>query len=168
MNNWGCPTNYQCRYSDAAFAEMESDTSIDQGHIAKPEGVGETDVSPAGTTFDITGEASSIATGDEVYYIGATRGWRTAEVDDDCSYYTVKYRVRIICVGRAVLDDGGASLASGDSGGPVMAPDGGNDVDLVGTIFARSGSTVFYFSRLGYIYLELGSSASWDSCTSGC
>ena len=167
INHWMCPENYGCRYSDAAFADLESGFSLDVGHVAQPEDIRETDVSPAGTTFEITREASGVSVDDEVYYIGATTGWRTGEVRDDCTYFRVKYRVRIICVGRAVINDGGLYPTGGDSGGPVIAPDSGDEVDLVGTVFARSGSQ-FYFSKVGYIYMELGSSATWDSCTSGC
>ena len=96
INHWMCPENYGCRYSDAAFADLESGFSLDVGHVAQPEDIRETDVSPAGTTFEITREASGVSVDDEVYYIGATTGWRTGEVRDDCTYF----RVRIICVGR--------------------------------------------------------------------
>ena len=62
ISNWRCPDGYRCRYSDAAFADMESGVSLDLGQVAKPEGVGENDVSPVGTSFEITREASGIST----------------------------------------------------------------------------------------------------------
>ena len=49
-----CPSGWVCRYSDAAFAQLDSDMSLDLGEVAKPEEVGATDVDPAGTTFTIT------------------------------------------------------------------------------------------------------------------
>ena len=55
INHSQCPSGWSCRFSDAAFAELDSDESLDLGEIAKPEDIGETDVDPAGTTFEITG-----------------------------------------------------------------------------------------------------------------
>lgn len=94
-------------------------------------------------------------------------------VTDDDTHFTVKVPdgssdgIRIIRVGSAMLDNGGQIPAHGDSGAPVVAPDTGDDVDLVGALFARDGNQ-FLFSKIGYIYLELGSSYTWDSCVSGC
>ena len=174
ISNSQCPTGYKCRYSDAAFADAVSEQTLDLGHVAKPESVGSLRVDPAGTTFEITREASGIRTGDTVYYIGATRGWRTAVVQDDCDYFQVssyipgiREGVRIICVGLALPNDGQPDPASGDSGGPVISPATGDDVNLVGTVFGRTYSH-FYFSKVGYIYLELGRSDVWNSCVSGC
>ena len=169
-----CPTGYKCRYSDAAFANAVSGQTLDLGHVAKPESVRSLRVDPAGTTFEITRETSSIDVGDTIYYIGATRGWRTAIVQDDCDYFLVRSYIpgiregiRIICVGRGLSNDGGPNPASGDSGGPVIAPGTGDNVGLVGTVFGRKYSQ-FYFSKVSYIYLELGRSATWNSCVSGC
>ena len=166
-----CPEGYRCRYSDAAYAKLDSGKSLDLGHVAKPEGVGETDVSPPGTTFEIIREASGIGTGDEVYYVGATQGWRTGDVLDDCTYFDVPgmVRVRIICVGFAVVNDGGGWPSGGDSGAAVIASDDDEDVevDLVGMLFGRNAGT-FYFAKLGFIYYELGASKTWNSCTSSC
>ncbi len=170
-----CPYNYVCRYSDSAFAEAESGTSLDLGHVAQPEAVLEIDVNPVGSTFEITGEESSISIGDEVYYIGARTGWRTATVTDDNTYFEIKRPwppserdgVRIIHVARAVIDDGGQVPTPGDSGAPVVAPNTGDDVDLVGTVFANLGNQID-LSKIGYIYMDLGNSVTWDSCVSGC
>jgi hypothetical protein len=107
-------------------------------------------VNPVGSTFEITREESSISEGDDVYYIGATQGWRTGVVTDDDTYYTVKVPdgssdgIRIIRVGRAILDDGGQIPAHGDSGAPVVSPDTGDDVDLVGSVFARDGNQFLF------------------------
>ena len=43
-----CPDGWNCRYSDAAFAELDSDKSLDLAGVAKPKGVVEPDVDPAG------------------------------------------------------------------------------------------------------------------------
>lgn len=171
-DNDQCPEDYRCRYSDAAFAKLDSGQSLDLGHVAKPEGVGETDVFPDGTTFEIIREASGV--GDEIYYVGATEGWRTGDVIDDCTYFQVRPPVgsdgiRIICVGHAVVNDGGGWPSGGDSGATVIASDDEEDVevDLVGVLFGRN-SAQFYFARVGFIYYELGASETWNSCTSEC
>ena len=173
MEHEDCPDNYICRYSDSAFAEMESGQDIDRGHIAKPEEVRETDVDPAGTTFEIDSESSGISRDDIVHYIGARRGWRTAEVIDDCAYYSIRpplYDIlgeRIVCTGLAMPNDGGYAPGGGDSGAPVFLPGDDNEVELAGVLFARTGSA-FHFGKIGLVYWELGASETWNSCTSGC
>ena len=167
-----CPTGWKCRYSDAAFAELESDVSLDLGEIAKPKGTGELDVDPIGTTFEITSE-SSTSIGDVIYYIGRTRGWQTAEVIDTCGYAIMDphNNVRIICIATARVTGSSDDPAGGDSGAPVIRPDTGSKVKLLGTLFAGGlgpYSDEFDFSPIGNIYLDLGHSSSWDSCRSGC
>ena len=60
--------------------------------------------------------------------------------------------------------------SGGDSGAPVIKLDAGNNVKLLGTLFGSSTSNPdeFVFSKIGYIYMELGQSSTWDSCVSGC
>ena len=58
-----CPHNYLCRYSDAAYAELDSDEDLDLGMIARPEDYGETDVNPAYETFEVVYERSSFSVG---------------------------------------------------------------------------------------------------------
>ena len=99
-----CPSNFRCRYSDAAFAEMD-DVSIDRGEIAKPDAVGSTEVDPAYETFDVNSDSGSFSVGDEVHYVGKRTGWRTGEVTHTCT--DLVYRdpqgdtpgVKVICVG---------------------------------------------------------------------
>ena len=117
MNHSQCPSDYRCRYSDAAFAEITSSQSIDLGRIAKPEAINETDVSPAGTTFRITSEGG-FGIGDDIYYIGREEGWQTAEVTDTCDYSTIRTSlqgtgIRIICVGERTTRLGPGGRAGG-------------------------------------------------------
>ena len=163
-----CPSGWSCRYSDAAFAELDSDESLDLGEIAKPKGVNETDVDPVGTTFDITAEAVSPNVGDDIYYIGIGNGWQTAEVLETCYTADIGNNVNIICVGRAKVTGASPNPSHGDSGAPVIKPTTGNNVKLLGTLFAGNNTGEFVFSRLGYIYMELGNSVTWDTCVSGC
>ena len=52
-----CPYSFKCRYSDAAFADMDGEVDIDLGNIAKPESVNSRSVSPAGTVYEINKRA---------------------------------------------------------------------------------------------------------------
>ena len=89
MNHEQCEENYFCRYSDAAYAELDDEEELDLGKIAKPTGFLETDVDPEGTTFSITMEGS-VSVGDTVQYVGRTTGWQAARVTDTCAYSTLK------------------------------------------------------------------------------
>ena len=170
FNYAACPDGYECRHSDAAFADIESDESLDLGEIAKPEGIGETDVDPAGATFDITSDTGGFSARDEIYYIGRVGGWYTAEVLDTCAKAYVGDNVGILCVGKARVTGSSPDPSNGDSGAPVVKLDTGNDVELLGTMFGISTAhpDVFFFSKIGNIYMELGSSSTWDSCVSNC
>lgn len=59
MDHPQCEENYFCRYSDAAFAELDEDEDLDLGKIAQPTDVEETEVDPEETTFSITRGAVS-------------------------------------------------------------------------------------------------------------
>ena len=130
-----CPSGWVCRFSDAAFAELDSDMSLDRGKIAKPIGLNETDVNPAGTTFAITSESSTVSTGDVVYYIGRAGGWRTAEVINACDTVSFPPNVKIICSATARVTGSSDDPAAGDSGAPVFKPGTGNNVELMGILF---------------------------------
>lgn len=169
MDHDQCALGYRCRYSDAAFAELDDDKNLDLGKIAKPRAVDDREVNPAGTTFSITSDSGTFRVGDDVYFVGRTSGWQEARVTETCTYATTKQRPsgrRFVCVGEArVTSDGDAE--KGDSGAPVFINTSGNNVRLVGSVFAGSGGT-FKFSKLGLIYYELGASEVWNTCTSGC
>lgn len=168
-----CPSNYRCRYSDAAFAEMDG-VSIDRGEIAKPDAVGSTDVDPAYETFDVNRDSGSFVVGDEVNYVGKASGWRTGDVTHTCT--DLVYRkpqgstpgIKVICVGKADVTDGHGAPIHGDSGAPVFIRNSGDDVELIGNMVGKDVGLNFIFSKLGFIYYELDSSANWRSCTSGC
>lgn len=169
----GCVLYYECRWSDSAFATLDSDDDIDRGKIAKPTDINETDVDPAGSTFSITSDSGSFSRGTDIYYIGRVEGLQSARITDTCVDTITKLRrglewgVMIRCAGGATMTNGSEGPSRGDSGAPVVIHTSGNNVKLIGTMFAGSTSR-FMFSRLGLIYYELGSSSSWDSCVSGC
>jgi len=164
-----CAEGYVCRYSDAAFVQM-TDGGIHRGKIAKPTKIGKTKVSPAGTTFSVTSDSGGFFQNDVIYYVGRSEGWQKAKVLDTCTFKEVVNDViRVICVGRARVTEGGGPSA-GDSGAPVFKITSDSNVELVGMLFAGDldEDDVFYFSTLGHIYNELGPRDSWKSCTSGC
>lgn len=78
----------------------------------------------------------------------------------------LEWGLMIRCAGAATMTNSSEDPSNGDSGSPVVIPTSGNNVELIGTMFA-GGSSGFKFSRPGLIYCELGSSSSWDSCVSG-
>ena len=167
-----CVYNHVCRYSDAAYAELDGDEDLDLGGIAEPVGYNSTDVNPAYNTLSITKEEPYFSIGDEVEFIGRTSGWEKAEIVHTCAAAQVKGPLLgnpgniILCAGKAEPLPGYNGPNEGDSGAPVFVRNG-NNVELLGTLF-YGGSQGFYFSKIGNIYRELGSSVSWDTCTSGC
>ena len=171
-NSWRCPDGYECRYSDAAFAKMVDGKYIDQGEIAQPEALGEDDVDPAGSTFEVTSDTGGFSYNEEIHWVGYRSGWQAATVEDTCDHFEyIPGSHRLICVGLATVNDGSDAPRDGDSGAPVFKLDGDNgDVELVGTLFARNieNSDQFFFSPVGNIYLDLGPSLTWDSCVSSC
>ena len=69
--------------------------------------------------------------------------------------------IRIVCVGRAEPKRGSDNAAKSDSGGPVVEPDPGSNVELAGTVFSgESGGARFYFSKIRFLYWELDSGAT--------
>ena len=91
---------------------------------------------------------------------------------DTCSAATVRPAYDsetgrgIICTGKAVVTSG-SGVIPGDSGAPVISPISGDGVELLGTLFSGH-SNWLHFTKLGLIYYELDSPATWDSCVSGC
>ena len=158
-----CIPRHYCRWSDAAFAELRNDEDIDLGHIGKPEDEGEYTVYPVGTIFEIVGELGTVSESDELYLIGKTLGWVTGEVVDDCARADVIVTPYINVCTVKVQMTGGHTTAGGDSGGPWVKFDTGNDVELAG-IHTGADASYRYFSAIGFIYLELGPSSTWNSC----
>ena len=169
----GCYPYYKCRYSDSAFAQLDSEDDIDLGKIAKPEAINETDVDPAGTTFRVTSDSGAFFLNNDIYYISRVNGWQTARVTDTCVDTITKLNEglewghMILCAGGARVTGSSPNPTNTESGSPVVIPTTGNNVKLIGTLFAGS-SNRFKFSRIGSIYYELDPSSSWNSCVSGC
>ncbi len=116
--------------------------------------------------YSITSDGDYVAVNTGVHFVGATSGLQGGGVQSTCTraFYT---NDRTILCQNLVKN---TSVDHGDSGAPVFRisdyPDTG-DVDLLGIVVARSGSSKYYYSPIGNIYDELGdSSDTWDSCDS--
>ena len=164
--------DYLCRYSDAAYAELDSDEDLDLGHIAEPEDYNTIEVSPAYDTLEIDSDSGAFSVGDEIEFIGRTSGWEKGIVTHTCFDIIVEDpqfgdpdKV-VVCAGEFEAAPGYDGPDSGDSGGPVFIRDG-NNVELIGTIFFEEYG-MFYFSRIGYIYYDLDTYATWGTCIFGC
>ena len=62
--------DYLCRYSDAAYAELDSDEDLDLdlGHIAEPEDYNTIEVNPAYDTLEIDPDSGAFSVDDEWEY----------------------------------------------------------------------------------------------------
>ena len=164
--------DYICRYSDAAYAELDSDEDLDLGHIAEPEDYNTIEVSPAYDTLEINSDSGNFRRNEEIEVIGRTTGWQKGIVTDTCTFVIVKEPAFgnpgkvVVCAGAFRPASGFDGPSHGDSGGPVFKRDG-NDVQLLGTLFYL-GINRYYFSKTGYIYYDLDWTAHWDTCTAGC
>ena len=172
VDNYLCTDSHRCRYSDAAYVLLDSGEDLDLGMIAEPEDYNETDVDPSYETIGIAAEQAGFSVGQEIEFIGRTSGWEKAEITSTCAAVEVEVPLlgypgtRILCSGEAEPLAGFDGPDPGDSGAPVFIRDG-DEVKLIGTIFSGD-SFNFHFSNIGFIYYELGPTATWDTCTSGC
>ena len=161
----GCPQGDICRRSDSAFITLDSGVSQNIGRIAKTTGLGSTTVDHT-SGYSITSDGHSVAVNTGVHFVGATSGLQGGRVQSTCTraFYT---NDRTMLCQNLVKN---TSADHGDSGAPVFRitdyPDTG-DVDLLGIVVAKSGSSKYYYSPIGNIYDELGdASDTWDSCDS--
>lgn len=145
---------------------------MDLGHIAEPENYNTIEVNPAYDTLEIDSDSGSFSVDDEIEFIGRTSGWEKGIVTHTCFDIIVEDPLFgdpgkvVLCTGEFEAAPGYDGPDSGDSGGPVFIRDG-NNAELIGTIFFEE-SGMFYFSRIGYIYYDLDTYATWDTCTIGC
>ena len=90
--------------------------------------------------------------GQVVNKVGRTTGWSQGQVTATCTNTNVSgSNITELC-----QDFVSASVGSGDSGSPVFAISGGDNVTLLGILWGGSGSSSFVFSPLSNIKGELG------------
>lgn len=165
-NIYGCPSGYQCRYSDAALVSIDQvSTSVgwDFGGIARttyravlPDIYGSLTRDSYNPTFQIRYVSSDIFVGDFAEKVGRTTGWTGGDVTSTC--YTVQiYPHAFPCQVRV-----SAGVGRGDSGSPVFWQSSSGSYLLFGILhageieFSDGTGRIFYFSKWKDVDHELG------------
>ncbi len=162
----GCTDSDGCRHSDSAFVEFSSGVKYNRGWIAKPSSDWGTSVDPDTAHYSITRDYGVAMVGDEVLKVGRSTGRTRGDVSrvcfksDDAS--NTQWIGTYLCQTRV-----GVSANTGDSGSPVFTVQNGDRVRLAGILTHRTTSS-YNYSPLGRVFLDLGSTSTWDVCTSGC
>lgn len=149
----GCPKGKLCRYSDAAYAALDSSATATLGGLAKTTGPNNGALDIAGS-FTILGEAAGNAlAGERLNKVGRTTGWSQGKVTNTCVNTGVS-GTRIV---RLCQDFVSARVGAGDSGSPVFKILSGDNVQLNGILWGGNTSgTTFVFSPLSNVERELG------------
>ena len=147
----GCPAGRLCRRADASRARYDvAATNVAFGKIAKTARPSKGSLGITGQ-YSITAEDEAVA-GQVVNKVGRTTGWSQGQVTATCTNTNVSgSNITELC-----QDFVSASVGSGDSGSPVFAISGGDNVTLLGILWGGSGSSSFVFSPLSNIKGELG------------
>jgi hypothetical protein len=152
----GCPSGRRCRRSDASRARYASGTTSTLGRIARTSGANNGSITITGN-FNITAEGSATV-GQTVHKIGRTTGWTRGSVAGTCAHVNVSgSNITQLC--QTLVS---AGVGGGDSGSPVFRRQGTtNNVTLVGILWGGSGSTLYVFSPISNIEMELGALATF-------
>ncbi|HEY0024723.1 MAG TPA: hypothetical protein VGB24_17540 [Longimicrobium sp.] len=154
----GCPANRTCRRSDAALVRYNAGVdTAGYGYIARTtSSLGSITISDASPNFRIIGEKPYPSGGEVVDKVGQETGWTYASVQVTCK--TINFWLNNADTGKSFICQDGTNLTAreGDSGAPVFALAGGNDVTLFGVLVGGDGTYV-YFSAMQNIEAELGS-----------
>jgi hypothetical protein len=147
----GCPSGRRCRRSDASRARYASGTTSTLGRIARTNAANNGSITITGN-FNITAEGSA-SVGQTVHKIGRTTGWTRGSVTGTCVNVNVSgSNITQLCQTLVTAGVGG-----GDSGSPVFRRQGTtNNVTLVGILWGGSGTTLYVFSPISKIEMELG------------
>ena len=143
--------------------------SYDVGKIARTEArfplSGSKTIDSSDPYWKITAEGGFPSERDLMEAMGGTNnGWSEGLVYNTCADIETKPGYWARCQYR-VTDSG---PGDGDSGGPVfeITDEDESEVTLHGIIVGGNAS-YYMFSGLGYIYMELGPSETWDTCYGG-
>ena len=150
-----CPRGRKCRRSDANFSRSQGQRAVTIGQIARTTGIGSLEIDSSNPTFTITGEgvAADKATVDKV---GRTTGWTRGTVSGTCVNTGVSGST-IVLLCQTCVTGSGVIVQGGDSGSPVFASAGGNNVTLLGGLWGGNQSgTQFVYSPIANIEAELG------------
>ncbi|MDA8020781.1 MAG: S1 family peptidase [Thermoanaerobaculia bacterium] len=146
-----CYPGWQCRFSDAAFVDYDSNSTDDFGRIARPTCVNCSSVSVGSSTFRITGTLNRVYVGWQLNKVGQTTGWTRGSVSQTCVHFSIQPGQAVLC--QDMVD---AGVNGGDSGAPVFSRTAGSSsVLLAGILWGESGGG-FVMSSMGNIEWELG------------
>jgi hypothetical protein len=148
---WTCGS-YQCRYSDAAWVWPLSDSTPQQGAIARTTWWnGSLTIDTVNPRFWVSG-ARTATVNMQLEKVGQTSGWTTGAVTSTCAdFIGAGTNKKMLCQVKANIPG-----SPGDSGAPVFYwPATGNNVDYVGLHSAGNG-TYIYASPWQSIKNELG------------
>lgn len=123
-----------CRNSDAALGLYPGYASGELGYIARPASRNDDTyaLDPTDPRFEITGVFHWSLDGETLEKVGRTTGWSGGKVIDGCfTFDATSYSIRC-----AMSVD--ARAGTGDSGSPVFKMVSGTQVQLRGTLFART------------------------------
>lgn len=155
-----CPAGKQCRYSDAARADICCVWNFEVGRIADPQTQPIIDPSDWNGTskFRVVGEAG-VVVGNVVRKVGRTTGETSGTVSAVCVNVNQSgSNFTILCENQANY-----GALGGDSGAPVFRITSGSDVNLVGMNW---GSTTF--SPMGTSGIQRSSElGTLTNCASG-
>lgn len=153
-----CPAGWNCRHSDATFAQYDAGTDGLHGGIAQtqyrgfgpgPGTSGSIDmVSP---NFTIVGGQLPVQ-GNYMDKVGRTTGWTSGQVVHTCADYPVAGGIDILC-----QDEVAAFADGGDSGSPSFTyPGGSNNISFGGIVWAKTSSGHFVLSNTDRIGADFG------------
>jgi hypothetical protein len=153
-DNLACPKGAKCRFSDAAYAQLDPNASAALGSLARTTGPANSRSLEIAGNYTITSEATDNAlVGEQVNKVGRTTGWTQGLVTNRCVNTGVS-GTRIV---RLCQDFVAAGVGAGDSGSPVFRIDGGSSVQLKGILWGGTAAgTLFVYSPLHLVEQELG------------
>jgi len=149
-----CPKGKKCRQSDANFSRSDGQRAVIIGQIARTTALGSLEIDSA-NPYTITGKGVA-GVGATANKVGRTTGWTQGTVTNTCVNTGVSGSTLVLLC-QTFVTSGGVIVQGGDSGSPVFATAGGNNVTLLGGLWGGNQSgTQFVYSPIANIEAELG------------
>jgi hypothetical protein len=150
----GCPRGRKCRYSDSNFSDGDDAVAFTLGEIARTSGPNNGSLEIAGE-FAISAEGAATV-GQTANKVGRTTGWTQGMVTRTCVNTGVSGSNIVLLCQDFVENAAVQIVGGGDSGSPVFRT-GGSGVTLLGNLWGgNSSGTLFVYSPIANIELELG------------
>ncbi len=133
--------------------------AVTVGQIARTIALGSLEIDPANPTYTITGKGVA-GVGATANKVGRTTGWTQGTVTNTCVNTGVSGSTLVLLC-QTFVTSGSVIVQGGDSGSPVFATAGGNNVTLLGGLWGGNQSgTQFVYSPIANIEAELGALAT--------